>query len=227
VGPPRVWLCASCGEAAPPWVASFIAAVGGCCSRAVSPARGDAPPPCVAWFMAAVGGCCGFADSAAAADAAVLLSAAPMADVGGCCPVVVPAAPTVGPDPASRDANSLVTFSISVVHGPAAAVPSGKATTAQAASSNVIVFMRFSPNGRNSELAKSTSLANGRSVPTKQRKASTWRAGRSLSCIFLFFSQPRHPPRAASSRERRALRGNAHCARARLLRPNPLQFLFV
>jgi hypothetical protein len=106
--------------------------------------------------MAAVGGCCGFADSAAAADAAVLLSAAPMADVGGCCPVVVPAAPAVGPDPASRDASSLVTFSISAVHGPAAAVPSGKATTLQAANSNVIVFMRFSPNGRNSEPAKST-----------------------------------------------------------------------
>jgi hypothetical protein len=98
--------------------------------------------------MAAVGGCCGFADSAAAVDAAVLESAAPMADVGGCCPLVVPAAPAVGPDPASRDAKSLVTFSISAVHCPAAAVPSGKATMAQAPSSNVVVFMSFSPDSR-------------------------------------------------------------------------------
>src|SRR5205823_13196346 len=91
--------------------------VGGCCSRTVSPARGDAAPPCVAWFMVAVGGCCRFADSAAAADAAVLESAAPMAEVGGCCPVVVPVGPAVGPDPASRDASSLVRFSISAIHG--------------------------------------------------------------------------------------------------------------
>jgi len=102
----------------------------------------------VAWFMVAVGGCCGFADSAAAADAAVLESAAPMAAVGGCCPVVVPVAPAVGPDPASFDASSLVTFSISAVHGPAAGVATGKATTAQAPSSNVIVFMRVSPDER-------------------------------------------------------------------------------
>src|SRR5262249_6451319 len=113
-----------------------------------------APPPCVAWFMAAVGGCCGFADSAAAADAAVLESAAPMADVGGCCPVVVPAGPAVGPDPASRDASSLVIVSMSAVHGPAAAVASGTATMAQAPNSNVIVFMRFSPDGRNSKACK-------------------------------------------------------------------------
>jgi hypothetical protein len=93
--------------------------------------------------MVAVGGCCGFADSAAAADAAVLASAAPMAEVGGCWPVVVAVGPAVGPEPASRDANSLVTFSISAVQGPAAAVPSGNATTAQAPSSNVIVFMSF------------------------------------------------------------------------------------
>jgi hypothetical protein len=66
--------------------------------------------------------------------------------VGGCCPVVVPAAPAVGPAPASRDANSFVTFSISVVHGPAAAVPSGKTTRAYAQSSKLIVFMRFSPD---------------------------------------------------------------------------------
>jgi hypothetical protein len=146
VGPPRVWLCTSCGEAAPPPVASFMAAVGGCCSRTVSPVRADVLPPCVAWFMVAVGGCCGFADSAAAADAAVLVSAAPMAEVGGCCPVVVPTAPAVGPDPASRDASSLVTFSISAVHGPAAAVASGKATMAQAPSSHMIIFMTFSPD---------------------------------------------------------------------------------
>src|SRR5947208_7105793 len=133
-----------------------MAAVGGCCSRTVSPARGDAAPPCVAWFMVAVGGCCGFADSAAAADAAVLESAAPMADVGGCCPVVVPAGPAVGPDPASRDASSLVIVSISAVHGPAAAVPSGKATTAQAPNSNVIVFMRISPDEPNSDPPKLT-----------------------------------------------------------------------
>ena len=146
VGPPRFWLCTSCGEAAPPCVASLIAAVGGCCSRTVSPACGDAPPPCVAWFMAAVGGCCGFADSAAAADAAVLGSAAPIADVGGCCPVVVPTGPAVGPAPASRDANSFVRFSISVVHGPAAAVPSGRSTSAHAADNKETVFMTFSPD---------------------------------------------------------------------------------
>src|SRR5437667_4889704 len=103
--------------------------------------------------MVAVGGCCGFADSAAAADAAVLESAAPIADVGGCCPVVGPA---VGPDPASRDASSLVTFSISAVHGPAAAVPSGKTTTAQAPSSNVIAFMGFSPDEPISDLPRIT-----------------------------------------------------------------------
>jgi len=107
--------------------------------------RGDALPPCVAWFIVVVGGCCGFPDSAAAADAAVLESAAPMAEVGGCCPVVVTVGPAVGPDPASRDARSLVTFSISAVHGPAAAVASGKATTVQAPSSDMIIFMTFSP----------------------------------------------------------------------------------
>src|SRR5947209_2927649 len=69
-----------------------------------------------------------------------------MADVGGCCPVVVPTGPAVGPAPASRDASSLVRFSISVVYGPAAAVPSGKPTRAQGPSSKVIVFMRFSPD---------------------------------------------------------------------------------
>jgi hypothetical protein len=57
------------------------------------------------------------------------------ADIGA----VVP--PAVGPAPASRDASSLVTFSISVVQGPAEAAPD-KATTAHAPSSNVPVFMR-------------------------------------------------------------------------------------
>jgi len=73
----------------------------------------------------------------------VLESAAPMADVGGCCPVVVPAAPAVGPEPASRDASSLVRFSISALHGPAAAVPIGKTAKAQAPNSNVVIFICF------------------------------------------------------------------------------------
>ena len=55
------------------------------------------------------------------------------------------AAPAVGPAPASRDASSFVIFSISVVHCPAAAVPMGKATKAQAPSSNVVVFMALLP----------------------------------------------------------------------------------
>jgi homogentisate 1,2-dioxygenase len=59
--------------------------------------------------------------------------------------VVALAPPAVGPAPASLEANSFVTLSISVVHGPAPAVPTGKATRAQAPSSNVIVFMAFSP----------------------------------------------------------------------------------
>src|SRR4029077_16089983 len=79
------------------------------------------------------------------------------------CPVVVPIAPAVGPDPASRDACSLVTFSISAVHGPAAAVPSGKATMAQAPSSNVIVFMSFSPDSRILQVEITTEEANLRS----------------------------------------------------------------
>src|SRR6185369_1875358 len=48
VRPPRFWLCTSCGEAAPPCVAWLMAAVGGCCSRALLPACEDGPPPCVA-----------------------------------------------------------------------------------------------------------------------------------------------------------------------------------
>src|SRR5215475_3368656 len=113
--------------------------------------------------MAAVGGCWGFADSAAAADAAVLESAAPMAEVGGCCPVVVAVGPAVGPDPASRDASSLVRFSISAVHGPAAAAPSGKATMAQAPSSNVIVFMSFFSDSRIRQAKITTEESNLRS----------------------------------------------------------------
>src|SRR5262245_38124394 len=95
--------------------------------------------------MAAVGGCCGFADCAALEDAAVLGSAAPMAAVGGCCPLVVPATPAVGPEPASRDAISLARLSISLVHGPAAADPIGPMRRAHAPNRNVLVFMTFSP----------------------------------------------------------------------------------
>src|SRR5438309_6911956 len=95
--------------------------------------------------MAAVGGCCARADSAAADDAAVLESAAPIAAVGGCCPFLLPAAPAVGPAPASRAANSLERLSISVVHGPAAAISIGKASRAQVPTRSVIVFMMFLP----------------------------------------------------------------------------------
>src|SRR5512132_70802 len=102
--------------------------------------------------MTAVGGCCGFADSAAAADAAVLGSAAPMADVGGCCPVVVPTGPAVGPAPASRDASSFVRFSISAVHGPAAAISIGKTSSAQAPKRNVLAFMALLLENRQSAL---------------------------------------------------------------------------
>jgi hypothetical protein len=59
--------------------------------------------------------------------------------------VVGLAAPAVGPAPASRDASSFVIFSISVVHGPAPAVPMGKTARVQAPSSKVIVFMAFLP----------------------------------------------------------------------------------
>jgi hypothetical protein len=68
----------------------------------------------------------------------VLGSAAPMAAVGGCCPPVVPAAPAVGPAPASRAAISLVRLSISVVHGPAAAAPTGRTSRAHAPNRNAI-----------------------------------------------------------------------------------------
>jgi hypothetical protein len=59
--------------------------------------------------------------------------------------VVELAAPVVGPAPASRDASSFVIFSISVVHGPAPAVPIGKTTSVQAPSSKAVVFMALSP----------------------------------------------------------------------------------
>jgi hypothetical protein len=94
--------------------------------------------------MAAVGGCCGRPESAAAEDADVLGSAAPIVALGGCWPVVA-LAPAVGPAPASFEASNLVTLSISVVHGPAPAVPVDNAARAQAPSSNVIVFMALSP----------------------------------------------------------------------------------
>src|SRR5262249_43214997 len=103
--------------------------------------------------MAAVGGCCGFADCAALDDAAVLGSAAPMAAVGGCCPLVVPATPAVGPAPASREAISLVRLSISVVHGPARAVPIGTTNRVQAPNKNVFDFITFSP-GHGSKAAR-------------------------------------------------------------------------
>src|SRR3954453_3337123 len=95
--------------------------------------------------MAAVGGCCGLPESAAADEADVLGSAAPIVALGGCWPVVALATPAVGPAPASFDASNLVTLSISVVHGPAPAVPADNAARAQAPSSNVIVFMALSP----------------------------------------------------------------------------------
>src|SRR5262245_57396867 len=98
--------------------------------------------------MAAVGGCWGFADCAALEDAAVLGSAAPMAAVGGCCPLVVPAAPAVGPAPASREAISLARLSISLLHGPAAAEPIGPISRAHAPNRKVVVFMAFSPGPR-------------------------------------------------------------------------------
>jgi Lipocalin-like domain len=160
--------------------------------------------------MAAVGGCCGFPDSAAAAEAAVLLSAVPMAAVGGCCPVVVPAAPAVGPDPASRDAKSLVTFSISVVHGPAAAVPSGKATTAHVANNNVIVFMRVSPETKSARrkinVVSERAFRSHRNRGGKEESLNLPRRG-ALSCIFLFF---RKHERAARLQCRRKLRCALH-----------------
>ena len=57
--------------------------------------------------------------------------------------MVALAPPAVGPAPASLEASSFVTLSISAVHGPAPAVPADNAARAQAPSSNVIVFMAF------------------------------------------------------------------------------------
>src|SRR5262245_4511928 len=125
-----------------------MAAVGGCSARAAPPGCAEGPPPWVASFMAAVGGCCGFADCAALDDAVVLRSAAPMAAVGGCCPLVVPAAPAVGPAPASREAMSLVRLSISVLHGPAAAAPIGKMSSAHAPNRHLLIFMTFFSRSR-------------------------------------------------------------------------------
>src|SRR4029450_717390 len=123
-----------------------MAAVGGCCSRAPVPVCEDGPPPRVASFIVAVGGCCGRPDSAAADDAAVLGSAAPMAALGGCRPTVVEAAPpAVGPEPASREASSFVTFSISAVHCPASADATGKVNKIQVPNINAIVLMATSP----------------------------------------------------------------------------------
>jgi hypothetical protein len=55
--------------------------------------------------------------------------------------VVEAALPAVAPEPASREASSFVTFSISAVHYPASAVPMGKATRIQAPNITAVVFM--------------------------------------------------------------------------------------
>jgi hypothetical protein len=68
-----------------------------------------------------------------------------MVELGGCWPVVALAPPAVGPAPASFEASSFVTLSISQVQGPAMAVPADSAASAPAPSSKVIVFMTFSP----------------------------------------------------------------------------------
>jgi hypothetical protein len=54
--------------------------------------------------------------------------------------VVEVADPAVGPEPASREASSFVTFSISAVHCPASAIPMGKAIT-QTPNIHSIAFM--------------------------------------------------------------------------------------
>jgi hypothetical protein len=121
-----------------------MAAVGGCCSAAAHLPR---------WELRALCGLihCGRGRMlrptrrAAADDAAVLVSAAPIAAVGECWPAAVPVAPVVGPDPASREVNSLVRFSISAEQGPAAAISIGKASRAQAPTRKVVVFMTLSP----------------------------------------------------------------------------------
>jgi hypothetical protein len=55
--------------------------------------------------------------------------------------VVEAALPAVAPEPASREASSFVTFSISAVHCPAPATPRGKATRIQAPNITAVVFM--------------------------------------------------------------------------------------
>jgi hypothetical protein len=56
--------------------------------------------------------------------------------------MAVEAAPAVvGPEPASREASSFVTFSISAVHCPASAVAMGKATKIQVPNINAVVLM--------------------------------------------------------------------------------------
>jgi hypothetical protein len=59
--------------------------------------------------------------------------------------VVEAAPPAVGPEPASREASSFVTFSISAVHCPASADATGKATRIQVPSINAIVLTATSP----------------------------------------------------------------------------------
>src|SRR5258705_12744018 len=87
-----------------------------------------------------------------------------MASVGGCCPLVVPAAPAVGPAPASRAAISLVRLSISVAHGPATADPIGTINRAHAPNRNVLVFITFSPVTSESHEAFRTAIL---AVPTE------------------------------------------------------------
>ena len=55
--------------------------------------------------------------------------------------MVEAAPPAVGPEPASREASSFVTFSISAVHCPALAVAMGKVTRIQVPNINAVVFM--------------------------------------------------------------------------------------
>jgi hypothetical protein len=59
--------------------------------------------------------------------------------------VVEAAPPAVGPEPASREASSFVTFSISAVHCPASTDATGKATKIQVPNINAIVLTATSP----------------------------------------------------------------------------------
>src|SRR5262245_34760954 len=141
VGRPWVWRCTSCGEAAPPCVCWFMAAVGGCSAGFASLPAGGAIPV-VSRFMISVGGCCGLLAWDAAEEAAPLWSAWLIAVVGGCCPAPS-GAPDVGPDPASCAARIFDRFSISLVHWPAAAVPIEKASAVQLARTIIVVFMGY------------------------------------------------------------------------------------